>query len=183
MQFSFFDLRMLFSPSYLFYRELKQMIVDGFVFPGKESEKMKIFRKNTIQTDFEDSREIYEHNKNLQDTLKILQEQLDNEFKKVKDLEGKLGHEQSSLKLVQQSCDLALKENDEIKVIVQYIYKIYITLQMFTGIYGVFAGKSGCRDFRIAGFTCTSAFSINSVGLPFMDFAGKVYVQNLYAIQ
>ena len=48
------------------------------------------------------------------------------------------------------------------------------TLQMFTGIYGVFAGKSECRDFRIAGFTCMSAFSINSVGVPFMDFAGKV---------
>ena len=48
------------------------------------------------------------------------------------------------------------------------------TLQMFTGIYGVFAGKSECRDFRIAGFTCMSAFSINSVGVPFMDFAGKL---------
>ena len=48
------------------------------------------------------------------------------------------------------------------------------TLQMFTGICGVFAGKSECRDFRIAGFTCMSAFSINSVGVPFMDFAGKL---------
>ena len=45
---------------------------------------------------------------------------------------------------------------------------------MFTGIYGVFAGKSECRDFRIAGFTCMSAFSINSVGVLFMDFAGKL---------
>ena len=165
---------MLFSPSYLFYRDLKQMIIDGFVFPGKESEKMKIFREKTIQTDFEDSREIYEHNKNLQNTLEILQGQLDNELKKVQDLEGKLGHKNSSLKQVQQSCDLALKEKDEIKVIVQYIYKIYVTLQMFTGICGVFAKKTGCRDFRIARFTCMSAFSINSVGLPFMDFAGKV---------
>ena len=47
-------------------------------------------------------------------------------------------------------------------------------LQMFTGVYRVFAGKSECRDFRIAGFTCMSAFSINSVGVPFMDFAGKL---------
>jgi hypothetical protein len=45
---------------------------------------------------------------------------------------------------------------------------------MFTGIYRVFAGKLECRDFRIAGFTCMSAFSINSVGVPFMDFAGKL---------
>jgi hypothetical protein len=45
---------------------------------------------------------------------------------------------------------------------------------MFTGIYGVFVGKSECRDFRIAGFTCMSAFSITSVGVPFMDFAGKL---------
>jgi hypothetical protein len=29
--------------------------------------------------------------------------------------------------------------------------KLWNTLQMFTGIYGVFAGKSECRDFRIAG--------------------------------
>ena len=48
------------------------------------------------------------------------------------------------------------------------------TLQMFTGIYGGPAGKLECRDFRIAGFTCISAFSINSVGVPFMDFAGKL---------
>ena len=45
---------------------------------------------------------------------------------------------------------------------------------MFTGIYGVFAGKSECRDFIIAGFTCMSAFTINGVGVPFMDFAGKL---------
>jgi hypothetical protein len=45
---------------------------------------------------------------------------------------------------------------------------------MFTGIYGVFAGKWECRDFRIAGFTCMSSFNINSVGVPFMDFAGKL---------
>ena len=48
------------------------------------------------------------------------------------------------------------------------------SLQMFTGMYRVFAGKSECRDFRIAGFTCMSAFSINSVGVPFMDFVGKL---------
>ena len=48
------------------------------------------------------------------------------------------------------------------------------TLQMFTGIYGGPAGKLECGDFRIAGFTCISAFSINSVGVPFMDFAGKL---------
>ena len=47
-------------------------------------------------------------------------------------------------------------------------------LQMFTGIYGDSAGKLECGDFRIAGFTCISAFSINSVGVPFMDFAGKL---------
>ena len=47
------------------------------------------------------------------------------------------------------------------------------TLQMFTGIYGGPAGKLECGDFRIAGFTCISAFSI-SVGVPFMDFAGKL---------
>jgi hypothetical protein len=46
---------------------------------------------------------------------------------------------------------------------------------MFTGIYGVFVGKSECRDFRIAGFTCMSAFSINSVVVPFMNFEGKLY--------
>jgi hypothetical protein len=45
---------------------------------------------------------------------------------------------------------------------------------MFTGVYRVSAGKSECRDFRIAGFTCMSAFSINSVGVSFMDFAGKL---------
>ena len=45
---------------------------------------------------------------------------------------------------------------------------------MFTGIYGVFGGKSGYRDFRIAWFTFISAFNINSVGMPFMDFVGKV---------
>ena len=45
---------------------------------------------------------------------------------------------------------------------------------MFTGIYMVFAVKSECRDFRIAGFTCMSAFSINSVGVLFMEFAGKL---------
>ena len=45
---------------------------------------------------------------------------------------------------------------------------------MFTGIYGGPAGKLECGDFRIAGFTCISAFSINSVGVPFMDFAGKL---------
>ena len=28
------------------------------------------------------------------------------------------------------------------------------TLQIFTGVYRVFSGKSECRDFRIAGFTC-----------------------------
>ena len=49
-----------------------------------------------------------------------------------------------------------------------------VTLQMFTGIYGVFAGKSECRDFRIAGFTCMSEFSINSVGDPFRNFVGKL---------
>ena len=43
---------------------------------------------------------------------------------------------------------------------------------MFTGVYKVFSGKSVCRDFRIAGFTCVSAFSINSVGVSFMVFAG-----------
>ena len=48
------------------------------------------------------------------------------------------------------------------------------TLQMFTGIYGGPAGKLECGDFRIVGFTCISAFSINSVGVPFMDFAGKL---------
>ena len=48
------------------------------------------------------------------------------------------------------------------------------TLQMFTGIYGGPAGKLECGDFRIAGFTCISAFCINSVGVPFMDFAGKL---------
>ena len=48
------------------------------------------------------------------------------------------------------------------------------TLQIFTGIYGGPAGKLECGDFRIAGFTCISAFSINSVGVPFMDFAGKL---------
>ena len=48
------------------------------------------------------------------------------------------------------------------------------TLQIFTGVYRVFSGKSESRDFRIAGFTCMSAFSINSVGVPFMDFAGKL---------
>ena len=48
------------------------------------------------------------------------------------------------------------------------------TLQMFTGIYGGPAGKLECGDFRIAGFTCIPAFSINSVGVPFMDFAGKL---------
>ena len=48
------------------------------------------------------------------------------------------------------------------------------TLKMFTGIYGVFAGKLECMDCRIAGFTCMSAFSIDSVGVPFMDFAGKL---------
>jgi hypothetical protein len=48
------------------------------------------------------------------------------------------------------------------------------TLQMFTGVYRVFAGKSKCRDFRIAGFICMYAFSINSVGVLFMDFAGKL---------
>ena len=45
---------------------------------------------------------------------------------------------------------------------------------MFTGIYGVFGEKSGYRDFRIAWFPFMSAFNINSVGVPFMDFAGKV---------
>ena len=35
-------------------------------------------------------------------------------------------------------------------------------------------GEIGVRGFRIAGFTCISAFSINSVGVPFMDFAGKL---------
>ena len=50
----------------------------------------------------------------------------------------------------------------------------FSTLQMFTGIYGGPAGKLECGDFRIAGFTCISAFSINSVGVPFMDFAGKL---------
>ena len=44
---------------------------------------------------------------------------------------------------------------------------------MFTGIYGVSAGKLEYRDFKIAGFTCMSAFNINSEGVPFMDFAGK----------
>ena len=48
------------------------------------------------------------------------------------------------------------------------------TVQMFTGIYGGPAGKLECGDFRIAGFACISAFSINSVGVPFMDFAGKL---------
>ena len=57
------------------------------------------------------------------------------------------------------------------------------TLQLITGIYGVFAGKWECTDFRIAGFICISAFSINSVGVPFMDFVGKLQVQNLFAIQ
>ena len=47
------------------------------------------------------------------------------------------------------------------------------TLQMFTKIYGVFAGKLECRDFRIAGFICMSSFSINIVGVPFIDFAGN----------
>jgi hypothetical protein len=42
-------------------------------------------------------------------------------------------------------------------------------------------GKSNFRDFRIAGFTYMSAFRINSAGVLFMDFAGKV--QNLYAIE
>ena len=35
-----------------------------------------------------------------------------------------------------------------------------ITLEMITGIYGVFVGKSECRDFRIAGFIYMSAFSV-----------------------
>ena len=55
-----------------------------------------------------------------------------------------------------------------------FVSGISYTLQMFTGVYRVFAGKSECRDFRIAGFTCMYAFSINSVGVPFMDFAGKL---------
>ena len=55
----------------------------------------------------------------------------------------------------------------------QCFYAVY-TLQMFTGIYRGPAGKLECGDFRIAGFTCISAFSINSVGVPFMDFAGKL---------
>ena len=45
-----------------------------------------------------------------------LQGQLDNELKRVEDLVGKLGNEHDNLKQVQQSCDLALKENAEIKV-------------------------------------------------------------------
>ena len=54
------------------------------------------------------------------------------------------------------------------------LFCAHTTLQMFTGIYGGPAGKLECGDFRIAGFTCISAFSINSVGVPFMDFAGKL---------
>ena len=46
-----------------------------------------------------------------------LQGQLDNELKRVEDLVGKLDNEHNNLKQVQQSCDLALKENAEIKVI------------------------------------------------------------------
>ena len=46
-----------------------------------------------------------------------LQGQLDNELKRVEDLVGKLGDEHNNLKQVQQACDLALKENAEIKVI------------------------------------------------------------------
>ena len=50
-----------------------------------------------------------------------------------------------------------------------------LVLSMYTAnVYRVFEGKSECRDFRIAGFTCMSAFSINSVGVPFMDFARKL---------
>ena len=55
-----------------------------------------------------------------------------------------------------------------------FIINAQATLQMFTGIYGVFTGKSECRDFMIAGFTRMSGFSINSVGVPFMDFAWKL---------
>ena len=46
-----------------------------------------------------------------------LQGQVDNELKRVEDLVGKLDNEHNNLKQVQQSCDLALKENAEIKVI------------------------------------------------------------------
>ena len=45
---------------------------------------------------------------------------------------------------------------------------------MFTGIYRVFGGKAGCRDFRIAGFTFKSAFIINSVG----DYKSKICMQH-----
>ena len=44
---------------------------------------------------------------------------------------------------------------------------------MFIGIYRVFTRKSKCRDFRIAGFTCLSAFSINSVGFAIYGFCGE----------
>ena len=48
------------------------------------------------------------------------------------------------------------------------------TLQKFTGICVVFAEKSEGKDFRIARFKCMSAFSMDSVGVPFMDFAGEL---------
>ena len=35
-------------------------------------------------------------------------------------------------------------------------------------------GEIGVRGFQNCRVTCISAFSINSVGVPFMDFAGKL---------
>ena len=135
------------------------MILDGFVFPGKDTENMKIFRENEIQKDCEQSREIAAEitllneqlentlnaNKDLLEKCELLQSMMNEKSCNIKTLEEKLKiselksddfdeqnknlkktitniqeqveNEQKNLKQVQQSCDLALKENSKIKVI------------------------------------------------------------------
>ena len=48
------------------------------------------------------------------------------------------------------------------------------TLQMFTKIFAVFAGEIGVQGFQNCRVYMLSAFPMNSVGVPFMDFAGKL---------
>ena len=81
--------------------------------PLNENEPLANYRKSKKTSAKVNSQQ----SKKLKETIKELQGQLDNESKRVKDFVGKLANEQKNLKQVQRSCDLALKENTEIKVI------------------------------------------------------------------
>ena len=89
------------------------MILDGFVFPGKDTENMKIFRENEIQKDCEQSREIAAE-------ITLLNEQLENTLSANKDLlekhdllQGMMNEKSCNIKTLEEKLNISELKSDD----------------------------------------------------------------------